>query len=93
MRTPWNTVGDFVTDVWKGKTYSLAARHWLFLVVPGVILSVVALITTATSAFRFHDEPMKQALEEGRKAAYDLNTWRDSRNNTLNVTKAQRSKP
>jgi hypothetical protein len=92
MRRLWNTMSDFVTVVWKGKTYSLAAHHWLFLVVAGVILSVVALIITAASAFQFHDEPMKQALEEGRKAAYDLNTWRDSRNNTLKVTNAQRRK-
>jgi hypothetical protein len=35
-------MGQFVANLWNGKTFSLAKHYWLFLVVPGIVFSVLA---------------------------------------------------
>jgi hypothetical protein len=34
-------VGQFVANLWNGKTFSVAKHYWLFLVVPGVVFTVL----------------------------------------------------
>ncbi len=34
-------MGAFLGQVWNGRTFSLAKHYWLFLVVPGVVFSII----------------------------------------------------
>jgi hypothetical protein len=35
-------MGNFIADVWHGRTFSLAKHYWLFLVLPSVVFTVLA---------------------------------------------------
>jgi hypothetical protein len=42
-------MGQFIANLWSGKTFSLAKHYWLFLVVPGIVYSVLAKVIELNS--------------------------------------------
>jgi hypothetical protein len=42
-------MGKFIAALWNGKTFSLAKHYWLFLVVPGIVFSVLGTALELTS--------------------------------------------
>jgi hypothetical protein len=43
------SMGQFIANLWNGKTFSLAKHYWLFLVVPGIVFSVLGKAIEFTS--------------------------------------------